>query len=128
MRSLAALAAAVLVSGALFVPHSATADQLSEEHFVIETAADLLKLCDPAPGDRFARDAIHMCHGIVIGAYRMHEAVAPRLGRAVCPPPDTTREDGVRVFVSWARSHPQALNEGAIDALFRAWSANYPCK
>jgi hypothetical protein len=127
MRSLAALTAAALVAGVLAVPVPASANQLSEQHFVISTGADLLRLCDPNPQDPFARDAVHMCHGIVIGAYRMHEAIAPKLGRVVCPTPGTTREDGVRVFVSWAKSHPTALDEDAVDALFRAWAATYPC-
>ena len=69
-----------------------------------------------------------MCHGVVLGAYGVHEAVAQRLGRVVCPPPNVTRADGVRIFVSWAQAHPADLGEPAIDALFRAWAASYPCK
>ncbi len=107
---------------------SAQTQPLSEQNFQVRTGHDLLQLCDPPAGDPYARDAIHMCHGLVLGAYGVHEAVAQRLGRVVCPPPNVTRADGVRIFVSWAQAHPANLDESAIDALFRAWAASYPCR
>ena len=67
-------------------------------------------------------------HGIALGADGVHEAVAQRLGRVARPPPNVTRADGVRIFVLWAQAHPNNLDEPAIDALFRAWAASYPCR
>lgn len=126
----AVIVAAVVVAGAISSTTglSADVDQLAEEDFEVRTGRDLLEICNPPGGHQYARDAIHMCHGIVLGAYGVHEAVAPRLGRVVCPPQNASRSDGVRTFVSWAQAHPTSLDEPAIDALFRAWEANYPCK
>jgi hypothetical protein len=123
------IAAIVAVGILAFGPElPAQTQPLSEQNFQVRTGHDLLELCDPPAGDPYARDAIHMCHGVVLGAYGVHQAVAGRLGRVVCPPANVTRADGVRVFVSWARAHPENLNEPAIDALFRAWAASYPCR
>ena len=106
---------------------SAQTQPLSEQQFQVRTGHDLLALCDPSAGDPYARDAIHMCHGIVLGAYGVHEAVAQRLGRVVCPPPNVTRADG-SYFRVVGQAHPNNLDEPAIDALFRAWAASYPCR
>lgn len=128
MRALALIAAMALAGILVFAPAVSAQAQLSEQHFQVRTGRDLLVLCDPPSGDQYARDAIHMCHGVVIGAYSVHEAVAQRHGRVVCPPSNVTRADGVRVFVLWARANPASLDEAAIDALFRAWAASYPCR
>lgn len=98
--------------------------------FELHDTQDLLQLCSAGGESLMAAEAINFCYGVIAGAYQMHEAIAandPRK-RLVCPPSGVTRADGRRVFVEWATANRQHWQEPAVDGLFRAWTALYPCK
>ena len=46
----------------------------------------------------------------------------------VCPPPEATNEMAVATFVAFANANPQYLSEPAMDVLFRAVMAKWPCE
>lgn len=98
--------------------------------FELRNTEDLLQLCSAEGSSLMAVEAINFCYGVIAGAYQVHEAIAANdpSKRHVCPPADATRRDGRRVFVEWATANRQHWQEPAVDGLFRAWTALYPCK
>jgi hypothetical protein len=118
----AALAAAWIASPA--------AAELSKEPFRIRDAQSLLDLCAADPADPLYDDAINFCHGFVSGAWQYHQAQAngPDGHRVVCPPePQPTRTEAISLFVTWAKAHPEHMNEPAVEALFRFLVGKWPC-
>jgi Rap1a immunity proteins len=101
-----------------------------QEDFVIQKAEDLVDVCAVTPDEPLYTAAIHFCHGYLVGAYHYYRKAVPGAGKEpfVCPPdPPPSRNEVVRLFVSWARAHPQYQAEDAVDALFRFASEQWPC-
>jgi Rap1a immunity proteins len=61
-----------------------------------------------------------------------HDALAagPNFGRIVCPEGKVTRQDGVELFVAWAKAHPdEASKTNPADALVMAAMDKWgPCQ
>lgn len=128
MRPLAtAIVAAGLALGGALSVHAADLDTLDLEDFQVKDGTDLLELCSVSTTNANYKEAIHLCHGYMRGAYAVHEALAPKLGRVICPAKGTTWNDGQVVFVTWAKAHPDRLGEPAVDALAEAWKQRFPC-
>ena len=108
----------------------AAAQTVTTEHFLVRTTADLVALCTPTPGDPMALQAIHFCHGYLIGAYHYHAAEnAGAADKTIClPNPPPNRDAGVAQFVSWARAHPQYMADPAVETEFRFLEATWPCR
>ncbi len=101
------------------------------ESFRVETARDLLKLCSTAPSNPLYKEAIHFCHGFLVGAYAHHEAKnsGPEGRLLVClPDPAPSRNDMVFMFVDWLKAHPQYLDEKPVDAEFRFLMEKWSCR
>ncbi len=100
------------------------------ENFRIQTARDLLNLCSAAPGNPYYKEAIHFCHGFMLGAYAYHESkhAGPEGQPLVCiPNPGPSRNDTVVMFVDWLKSHPEYLDEKPVDVEFRFLMEKWPC-
>jgi hypothetical protein len=108
----------------------AAAQTVTAEKFMVRTTADLVALCAPAPSDPLAVQAIHFCHGYLIGAFQHHLAEnAGRPDQSIClpnPPPD--RNAAVAQFVGWARANPQYMGELPVETEFRFIEATWPCR
>ena len=77
--------ARVLFVACLFVPTVAGA--VTTDDFLLTTTQKLLNLCTVSTNDPQHREAIHMCHGYLIGALHYHEAaVSFGRQRLVCLP------------------------------------------
>jgi len=101
-----------------------------QEDFVIQKAEDLVDVCAVTPDEPLYQSAIHFCHGYLVGAYHYYRKAVPGAGKEpfVClPNPTPSRNEVVRLFVSWAQSHPQYQAEDAVDALFRFAAEQWPC-
>lgn len=128
MRTLAtAIVAAGLALGGALCVQAADLDKLELEDFQVKDGMDLLELCNVSTSNANYKEAIHLCHGYMRGAYAVHQELAPKLGRVVCPPKGTTWNDGQAIFVAWAKANPNRLGEPAVDALFEAWGQRFPC-
>lgn len=64
------------------------------------------------------------------GAMQLYRAAtaAPNIPNAVCVERDVPRGEMRAIFLDWAADHGEHLNEPAIDALFRAAVAAFPCE
>lgn len=121
--------ARLLLLAAILVPAHAAA--VTEEDFKARTTRSLLNLCTASADDPQYREAIHFCHGYLVGAYHYH--VAERAGEGakplVCPPdPQPTRNAAIAMFIDWARARPQYMDERPVETEFRFLTEKWPCK
>ena len=104
--------------------------EVTEEHFVIDTTADLVALCSVSPNDPHTTAAIHMCHGYLTGLVHFHKTMGSSLENKIfCldeadrPP----RNQAVAMLVEWSRAHPEHDGTEAIDGVM-LWAADtWPC-
>jgi hypothetical protein len=99
------------------------------DHYRLHTAGELARVCSTHPSADDYTTAIAFCHGVLAGAYGYFIATTPEADRFSCPPkPAPTRTQVANGFVDWMKVHPQLINTGAIDALFRYAGEAFPCK
>ena len=102
---------------------------MAQEHFRLQTASELARVCSPTASDKDATASLAFCHGVLAGAYGYFQSSVPAADRFVCPPtPAVTRTQVANGFVAWLKTRPQYNGDGAIDALFRYAAEAYPCK
>jgi Rap1a immunity proteins len=122
--------ARILFLAFLFVP--AVAAGLTTDDFLVRTTQNLINLCSASEKDPQHREAIHMCHGYVIGAFHYHEAaVSFGRQRLVCLPEKgtaPTRDETIAMFVEWAKARPQHMQELPVETEFRFLIEKWPCK
>jgi hypothetical protein len=104
---------------------------VTEADFEAKTTQNLLNLCTASPNDPRYREAIHFCHGYLVGAYHYH--VAENDGEdgklLVCfPTPPPSRNEAFRMFIAWAQAHPQYRNERPVETEFRFLTETWPCQ
>lgn len=106
-----------------------SAPAMAQEHYRLQTAADLARVCATPASASDHGSAIAFCHGVLAGAYGYYVAATPAAQRFVCPPEQkVTRAQVADAFVGWLKANPQHNNDGAVDALFRFAAGAYPCK
>ena len=122
LRKFTLTACAVLASGSV--------SAATPSDFEVKNVTDLVAVCDtPASAPNY-REAIHFCHGYVVGAYHYYEGLAasPAYQPLFCP--DSTqqpREQFIREFIAWTKSHPEYNNDRAITILFKYMIDKWPC-
>lgn len=104
--------------------------ETSRQAFDLRNAGDLAELCAAPEDDPIAESARSFCFGFLAGAYQYAFAVyggkGDRVG--VClPDPRPSRAEAARGFVAWSKTHPQHMQEPAVDALLRFAQATWPC-
>jgi Rap1a immunity proteins len=73
---------------------------------------------------------VNQCWGFM-SAVQQYSTLADRDGRpllSACPPPDATQAQIIRVFIEYARGHPDKLNLRAAAVAFNAMADAFPCK
>jgi len=101
------------------------------EAFKVQTAKALLDLCTAPPDNPLHREAIHFCHGFLVGAlsYHMAENAGPEGKALVCfPDPAPTRNEAINMFVDWLKAHPELMNDRPVETEFRFLIEKWPCK
>jgi len=109
----------------------ALAGAVSENDFEAKTTQNLINLCTAAPDDPLYPQAINFCHGYLVGAFHYYQASSsgPKAIKLVCmPDPQPTRNDAIKMFIDWAKAHPQYLNEKPVETEFRFLMETWPCK
>ena len=120
---------AALIIVACLTPSAFAA--VTDDDFTAKTTANLLNLCTVRPDDPRAKEAIHMCHGYLLGAFHYHEAesAGDPSKRLVCLPEKRPgRNEAVAMFVDWAKARPQYLKELPVETEFRFLAEKWPCK
>jgi hypothetical protein len=108
---------------------AASAQAAAPEHYRLQSAADLARICSTSSSESDQATALAFCHGVLAGAYGYFLSSTPAADRFVCSPdPAPTRTKVADGFVAWLKARPQYNNDGPIDALFRYAAEAYPCK
>jgi hypothetical protein len=120
VRSVGAAVITVLLS----LSGGVAAEQTRTEQLVWE--------CDENPSSPEAWVKLAHCAGYVSGMLDMHALmVAPQVGRAAsqfCLPADGISNDqAIKVFLKWAREHPEELHKSARVSLLIALKDAFPC-
>ncbi|MDD1633535.1 MAG: hypothetical protein LUQ29_12540 [Methylococcaceae bacterium] len=104
---------------------------VTEEDFKVKTTRDLINLCTASPQDEHYKEAIHFCHGYLVGAYQysIAESANDPKKALFCPTePKPSRNEAIALFVAWALEHPQFMTEMPVETEFRFLTEKWPCK
>lgn len=96
----------------------------------IRTTRDLVNLCDTSDTDPGYPGAIGLCVGYGSGVidYHFAENRARSRGRKVClPSPPPTRGEARKMFIAWARTNQQYMDEPAVNGVMRFAITTFPC-
>ena len=134
MRQWSVLSSAVGVALGVAVVATTPASADSHEGFSYDVfqarnAQDLMDICTFEEGSPHYWEAKAFCFGFFHGGVQFHEALTSgeSFDPIACPGPEATVQDAVTVFVNYASAYPQHLEEPAMDMIFRAVSAQWPC-
>ena len=128
-KSLSRTLILLLFGAVLAVPGVAGA--VTDGDFEVKTTRNLLNLCTVSTDDPRYKEALHFCHGFLVGAYQYYLATlaGPNVKPLVCPPdPPPTRNAAIAAFIGWAQAHPQYMSEAPVETEFRFLTETYPCK
>jgi hypothetical protein len=111
-----------------FTPAAAVDEQV----FLIDTTADLARLCGAKPGTAHYAEAVQMCQGYILGVHHFHEALAAELDNDIycdeLAPQRPTRDEVMASFTAWVAATPGAGETEALDGLLQ-WAAQaFPCE
>ena len=124
------IAATLLLAGAGLLT-SGAANAVKNIDFETTTTQNLINLCTVSKNDPKAAEAIHFCHGYLVGAFDYHMSEVEKDGKSplfCLPTPQPSRNEAVAQFVKWALAHPEYMHELPVDTEFRFLSDQYPCK
>jgi hypothetical protein len=121
----------LLLAATFTAPALAGAAMVTDKDFKVKTTQNLINLCTASADDPMREQAIHFCHGYLVGAYAYYEAEfsGPDTKPSIClPNPKPSRNEAIGMFVDWAKAHPQYMNEKPVDTEFRFLMEKWPCK
>lgn len=97
--------------------------------FRLDDATALVTACTVPASHPLHDTARGFCLGYMTGAMQLYRAAtaSPNIANAVCAEREVPRAEMREIFLDWAELHPDHLAEPAIDALFRAALAAFPC-
>ncbi|MDD5319551.1 MAG: Rap1a/Tai family immunity protein [Methylococcales bacterium] len=104
---------------------------VTEDDFKAKTTRNLINLCTVSPQDKHYEQAIHFCHGYLVGAYQYSLAESlddPNKSLVCFPEPKPTRNEAIALFVAWTQKHPQFMSEMPVETEFRFLTEKWPCK
>lgn len=113
----------------LLVP--AVACAVTEDDFLAKDTQSLINLCTVPQDDLRHGEAIHFCHGYLVGAFHYYRVThaTPDSKPLVCfPEPPPSRNETIGRFVKWAQAHPQYMNEAPVETEFRFLTETWPCQ
>ncbi|MGH7873207.1 MAG: Rap1a/Tai family immunity protein [Candidatus Binatia bacterium] len=116
----------------VIVLNARIAGAVTDEDFEVKTTQNLLNLCTVSASDPKSQQAIHFCHGYLVGAYHYHmaESAGPDgAKRLVCPPQSggPVRNEAIAMFVEWAKARPQYMKDPPVETEFRFLTEKWPC-
>jgi hypothetical protein len=104
-----------------------------------ETARELLHVCELLQGGMHVEGTqvlippgsdVAQCWGFML-AVQQYSILADHDGKTfldACPKPDTTTTQVLRIFIKYARSHPEKLGLPAAAVAFNAMADAFPCE
>jgi hypothetical protein len=119
----------IFLSALLILPGLASA--VSEIDFKADTTEQIVNLCTADPSEPLYQQAVNFCHGYPVGAYKYYESVnsGPNALKFIClPDPQPSRDEAIQMFMEWAKTHSQYMNESPVETEFRFLMEKWPCK
>ena len=107
------------------------AGAVTDGDFEVKTTRSLLNLCTVSAQDVRYKEALHFCHGYLVGAFHYYLATlaGPNAKPLVCPPdPPPSRNAVINAFIGWAQAHPEYMIEAPVETEFRFLTETWPCK
>ena len=130
----------IVVVGSLLSVQSQAA---TKDNFLARDTQDIIELCQVSPNDPLYKEAIHFCHGYLVGAFHYQKVFYSRPGFSplVClpkPNPSATetmiehvsmsRTKTITEYVQWAKNNPDYWKEPTVDTLMKFLIDKFPCK
>ncbi len=109
---------------------SGIAGAVDEADFEVKTTQNLINLCTATDDDPRHAEAIHFCHGYLIGAFHFYKAEhegGDGIPLFCIPEPKPTRNESIAMFVTWAQNHTEHMNELPVETEFRFLIETWPC-
>jgi hypothetical protein len=119
----------VLLGFMLLFP--AVAGAVTADDFLVKDTQSLINLCTAPPEDPLYGEALHFCHGYLVGAFHYYTVThaTPDTKPLFCiPEPKPSRNDTIGRFIAWAKARPQYLKEVPVETEFRFLTEAWPCK
>jgi len=99
------------------------------------TANDLERSCHEliGAGNHVNSFNIGYCIGIIKGvidssnSYQEYMKLHYKFSPTLCVPKDWTCDEGAKVFIKWAKAHPERLHEPAVIGVFASHLEAFPC-
>ena len=104
---------------------------VSEEDFKVETTQNLINLLTVSLEDPLYHQAINFGHGYLLGAFHYYEASSsgPKGTKLISiPSPRPSRNQVIKMFIDWAKAHPQYMKERPVETEFRFLMETWPYK
>lgn len=120
-----------------------TAQTTTEDNFLIRNTGDIVQLCSISPEDRIYTQAIHFCHGFLVGVYRSQSEFYsnPGLSPLVCLPEtlpspansgisavELSRNQMIAGYIRWVKAHPDYLQDSVVVTVMKYLIDHFPCK
>jgi hypothetical protein len=121
--------ACLLLAAVFLLPGLARA--VTDGDFEVKTTQSIMNLCTASVDDPRQKEAIHFCHGYLVGAYDYYAAMnaGPEGKRLVCfPDPPPSRNEAIAMLLEWIKAHPQYMDEKPVETEFRFLIEKWPCK
>lgn len=113
------MVAAVAALGA-----GAAAGHAQDDGPTVQTTSDLAAFC--------SMDDRDFCFGYINGAGQFYQALVTDeqvgIEPFVCPGREVSEREAVQIFLDWYETHQDESEQPAIDGLFKAWVAAFPCE
>ena len=106
------------------------ASAVDEADFKVSTTQNLINLCTATEDDPQHTEAIHFCHGYLIGAFHFYKAEhegSDEIPLFCLPEPKPTRNESISMFVTWTQNHTEYMNELPVETEFRFLTETWPC-
>ena len=121
------ICSAIIVTGCMATQSQA----VTKDNFLARDTQDIIELCSASPTDPLYKEAIHFCHGYLVGIYQyQHDFYSnPGFSPLVCPPdPKPSRNQTIANYVEWVKTHPEYLKERAVDTAMKFLTEKFPCE
>ncbi|MBP6058946.1 MAG: hypothetical protein KA524_11150 [Nitrosomonas sp.] len=120
-----------------------TAQAATKDNFLIRNTGDIVQICSVSPEDRLYTQAIHFCHGFLVGIYRSQSEFYsnPGLSPLVClpetlPSPANSGIDEVELsrnriiteYIQWVKARPDYLQDSVVATVMKYLVDHFPCK
>lgn len=107
------------------------ANAVDKTDFKAKTTQNLINLCTASEDDPQYAEAIHFCHGYLVGAFHFYKAEhgSDNENPLFClPDPKPTRNKAIAMFIDWAQKHGEYMTELPVETEFRFLTDQWPCQ